>query len=105
MTTYHTKICTICAISDNLIISQLASLSINSVRSVTGKNVSNITNEFGLDHVTVNKRKFSVSKRCIPDYGFENLELLDYLLYLRSNETEDEIKDELNELIIDICSN
>ena len=91
--------------SDNPIISQLASLSINSVRSVTGKNVINIRNEFGLDPITVNKRNFSVSKRCIPDYGFENLELLDYLLYLRSNETEDEIKDELNELIIDICSN
>ena len=50
--------------------------------SVTGKNISNIKDEFGLDPVTVNKRKFSVSKRCIPDYGFEHLKLVDYLLFL-----------------------
>ena len=88
--------------SDNPIISQLASLSVNSVRSVTGKNISNMREEFGLDPVTVNKKKFSVHKTAIPEHGNCNIELLDYLLYLRSNETEEEILDELNELIVNV---
>ena len=37
-------------------------------------------------------------------YGEENIELLDYLLYLRNNETEEEIICELNELIFNVCS-
>ena len=90
--------------SDNPIISQLASLSVNSVRSVTGKNICNMREEFGLDPVTINKKKFSVLKTAIPEHGHSNIELLDYLLYLRSNETEEEILDELNELISNVSS-
>ena len=59
--------------------------------------------EFGLDPVTVNKRFFTVNKTSIPEHGHENIELLDYLLYLRSNETEEEILEELNDIIFQVA--
>ena len=40
----------------------------------------------------------------VPEGGEENIELLDYLLYLRNNETEEEIVSELRELIFNVCS-
>ena len=42
----------------------------------------------------------------IPEGGDENNELLDYLLYIRNNETEDglPVVRELNELIANVCS-
>ena len=90
--------------SANPVISQLASLSVNSTRSVTGRNVKNMRDEFGLDPLSVNKRQFVVKKVVIPENGVETIELLDFLLYLRSNETEEEIVDELNDVIFNVCS-
>ena len=90
--------------SANPVISQLASLSVNSTRSVTGRNVKNMRDEFGLDPLSVNKRQFVVKKVVIPEDGDETIELLDFLLYLRSNETEEEIVDELNDVIFNVCS-
>ena len=52
----------------------------------------------------IHKKQFHVSKVEIPEGGDENIELLDYLLYLRNNETEEEIVCELNELIANVCS-
>ena len=56
--------------------------------------------EFGLDPLSVNKRQFVVKKADVPDNGEDTIELLDYLLYLRSNETEEEVvsEDTFNEL-------
>ena len=61
-------------------------------------------NEFGLDPLSVHKRQFVVEKVVIPDNGDETIELLDYLLYLRNNETEDDIVSELNDVIFNVCS-
>ena len=59
---------------------------------------------FQLDPLTDNKRQFNVKKAEVPEGGEENIELLDYLLYLRNNETEEEIVSELRELIFNVCS-
>ena len=90
--------------SNNDIIWNLANLAICSTRSVTDLNVTNIREEFSLDPVSVDRRQFVVKKREIPDNGMENIELLDYLLYLRNSETEDDIISELNAVITDVCS-
>ena len=90
--------------SENPVISQLASLSVNSTRSVTGRNIKRMREEFGLDPLSVNKRQFVVKKADVPDNGEDTIELLDYLLYLRSNETEEEVVFELDEVILNVCS-
>ena len=90
--------------SANPVINSLAQLSVNTVRSVTGRNIANIRDEFDLDPLSVHKKQFHVKKVDIPEGGDENIELLDYLLYLRNNETEEEIVCELNELIANVCS-
>ena len=90
--------------SDNPVIWKLTRLAVNTVGSVTGRNVSKMKEEFGLDPLKVNKKLFVVKKAEIPEHGEENIELLDYLLYLRNNETEEEIVFELNELIFNVCS-
>ena len=53
--------------SNNETIWNLANLAINTTRSVTGLNVTNIREEFGLDPVSVDRREFFVEKREIPD--------------------------------------
>ena len=83
---------------------QIAYLATNSTRSVTGKNVRNITTEFGLDPLLTNKKYFNIAKKEIPVHGAENIELLVYLLYIRDCETEDDVLEDLNALISDICS-
>ena len=90
--------------SANPVISNLAKLSVNTVRSVTGRKIAKIRDEFHLDPLPVHKKQFHVKKVDIPEGGDENIELLDYLLYLRNNETEEEIVCELNELIANVCS-
>ena len=90
--------------SPNPIICQIAHLAVNTTRSVTGKNVRNIRDEFKLDPLVENKRLFFVDKRVLPLNGLETIELLDYLLYLRDNETEDDTISELCELINDVYS-
>ena len=72
---------------------------------MTGKNVCNISDEFGLDPLTVNQKRFSVKITEIPDNGMENIELLDYLLWMRNSETEEDIIAELNSVITNVCSN
>ena len=56
--------------------------------------------------MTVHEKQFNVKKVEIPEGGDENNELLDYLLYIRNNETEDglPVVRELNELIANVCS-
>ena len=91
--------------SNNNVIWNIANLAVNSSRSVTGLNVTNIRDEFHLHPVSVDKRQFCVKKREIPENGLDNIELLDYLLFLRNNETEEPIVIELDSLIADICTN
>ena len=90
--------------SDNMIICQLAHLAVNSTRSVTGRNVMEMREEFQLDPLTVNKKQFSVKKAVIPENGKENLELLDHLIFIRNSETEEEIISEVDDLIASVCS-
>ena len=90
--------------SENPVIWKLTRLAVNNVGSVTGRNVSKMREEFQLDPLTDYKKSFFVKKAEIPEHGEENIELLDYLLYLRNNETEEEIICELNELIHNVCS-
>ena len=47
---------------------------------------------------------FVVKKAELPEHGEDNIELLDYLLYIRNNETEEEIIIELNDLIHKVCT-
>ena len=68
------------------------------------RNIVKIRHEFQLDPLSVHKKQFHVPKVEIPEGGDENIELLDYLLYLRNNETEEELVIELNELIANVCS-
>ena len=58
----------------------------------------------GLHRVPQWRQKFFVAKTEIPQNGEETIELLDYLLYLRNNETEEEIISELNDLIFTVCT-
>ena len=48
--------------------------------------------------------QFFVNKKVLPLNGQDTIELLDYLLYLRDNETEDDAISELQEVITDVCS-
>ena len=90
--------------SANPVICQLANLAVKTTRSVTGKNVKNVIDEFQLDPLLVLNKKFFVAKTEIPHNGDESIELLDYLLYLRNNETEEEIISEFNDLIFTVCT-
>ena len=90
--------------SSNPVIGKLAHLSVTSVRSTTGYNVAKMKAEFQLDPLKVFKKKFVVRKAEIPLNGEENIELVDYLLYLRNSETEEEIVSELNELLCTVCA-
>ena len=90
--------------SNNSVIWSLAKLASNTVKSCTGLNIRNIEDEFKLDPLTEHPQNFSV-KKCdlLPD-EIENIELLQYLLHIRSNETDDEeIHSEINQLITNLC--
>ena len=90
--------------SENPVIWKLTRLSVNNVGSVTGRNVAKMKQEFQLDPLEVNKKLFFVKKAELPEHGEENIELLDYLLYLRNSETEEDIISELSELIFNVVS-
>ena len=60
--------------------------------------------EFDLDPLVADKKKFYVKKKDFPENGAENIELLNYLLFIRENETEDDVLDEISTLIDNICS-
>ena len=53
-------------VSANGVISHLASLAVKSTRSVTGKNVRNLRDEFQLDPLLFHNKKFFVAKTEIP---------------------------------------
>ena len=90
--------------SPNGVISQLANVAVVTVRSVTGLNIKNIREEFGKDPLFNNRNCFYVNQTEIPENGQNNIELIDYLLFIRSNETDEEILTELNEIIFDVCT-
>ena len=60
------------------------------MRSVTGRNVSNIQMEFQKSPLYSNKQEFSLSRKELSASELENIELLDNLLSLRSKEIDDE---------------
>ena len=90
--------------SENLVIQQVANLSVLTVRSVTGRNVSNIQMEFQKSPLYSNKQEFSLRRKELSVTELENIELLDNLLSLRSKEIDDEILSELDILILNVCS-
>ena len=90
--------------SSNPVIWQLANLAVTTVRSTTGRNVSDIREEYGLDPLVTNKRHFFSRQADVPEGNEENIELLDYLLYFRSKENDADIVSELNDIIFDICT-
>ena len=63
--------------SANPVICQLANLAVKTTRSVTGKNVKNLIDEFQLDPLLVLNKKFFVAKTEFPHNGDESIELLD----------------------------
>ena len=65
---------------------------------------NNYPGEFGLDPLISHKSLFSVKKNDVSPQELENIELLDQLLSIRSNEIEDDIICELDKLIFDICT-
>ena len=90
--------------SDNPVIWQLANLAVTTVKSNTGLNVKNIKDEFLLDPLTTNKRSFCITEVEIPLDKSENIELLNYLLYIRNSEHDEDIIAELEDLIFAICT-
>ena len=90
--------------SDNPVIWQLANLAVTTVQSNTGLNVKNIKDEFSLDPLTTNKRLFFTTAVEIPFDKTDNIELLNYLLHIRNSEHDEEVVAELDDLIIDICT-
>ena len=55
--------------STNPAVCHLANLAVITNRSVTGRNVSKIREEFGRDPLTCHKRMFVIEKCDMPDYG------------------------------------
>ena len=85
--------------STNPAVCHLANLAVT-----TGRNVSKMREEFGRDPLTCHKREFVTEKCDMPDDGQENIELLNRLLQQRSNETEEDSLNELNQLITNLCT-
>ena len=90
--------------SDNPVISQVAKLSVQTVRSISGLNIRNIFEEFGKDPLNVNKWEFIVEKAKLPENGQENIDLLDCLLQQRSQEVDSDLIWEFDTLIFDVCT-
>ena len=76
----------------------------NTVQSNTGRNISNMKDEFQLDPLTTPRDRFTVSKSNIPGGGEDNLNLLQDLMCIRENEVDDNILNELDELIRITCT-
>ena len=93
------------ASSENKIVWNLSQLAFNTVRSTTGSNVANIRNEFSLCPLMYPKQQFNLAKQELSVNQQENIALLDNLLIIRSNEIDEEIIEELNGLIDQICTN
>ena len=90
--------------SSNPAVCHLANLAVATNLSVTGRNVIRMWEEFGRDPVTCHKREFVVEKCEMPEGGEETIELLDRLLEQRSNETDEDVLNELNQLITNVCT-
>ena len=89
--------------SINPIISALAYWSVQTVQSVTGRNVANIRREFNVNPLKCKPWTVTVKKREVPEQGHANLELLQNLLEIRAAELEPDILAELNGLIDHVC--
>ena len=75
----------------------------NTVQSVTGLNMTNIRQEFGLDPLQNVPSMFIVKCKDIPGTGNETLELLDNLLQQQLQETDPDIVTELQTVINNLC--
>ena len=90
--------------SENTVIQQVSNLAVLTIKSVTGRNLSNIQNEFQKNPLYTNKQEFTLNRKELSDKKHENIELLDKLLSIRSKEVDDEIISELDILILNVCS-
>ena len=85
-------------------IQQVANLAVITMRSVTGLNVKNIQEEFLKNPLYINKQEFSLSRKELSEQEEENIDLLDRLLSLRSQEFDEDVLSELDILLHSVCS-
>ena len=72
------------------------------LKSTTGRNVTNIRNEF-CDPLTCDPQKICIKKREIPEGGIEQIDLLARLLVQRTEEMDPYILPEIDILIENLC--
>ena len=65
--------------------------------------MANIEEEFKVNPLKCKSEDIVVMKREIPEYGAENMELIERLLTIRASEKEPNLVSELNELIDNVC--
>ena len=87
----------------NPVLSTLSHWATKTVQSVTGLNMANIRQEFGLDPLLHGPSLFTVKNKEIPENGNETLELIDNLLHQQLQETEPDIATELQAVINNLC--
>ena len=87
----------------NPVLSTLSYWATKTVQSVTGLNITNIRQEFGLDPLLNGPSMFTVKSKDIPENGNEILELLETLLQQQLQETEPDIVTELQTIINSFC--
>ena len=82
----------------------LATLLFNCAQSITGKNVLNIKEEFGLDPLKVSRNKFIVKKIDLSVDKYVNLKLLEEFYRAKDLEENNDIQAEIDGLISSICT-
>ena len=89
--------------SQNQVLSVLSHWAVNTVQSVTGLNVANIRQEFGLNPLLYGPTLFSVKKKDITEIDQNNMDLLGELLQQKHDEIDPDTILELDGLINNIC--
>ena len=85
------------------VIHDLAHSAVRTAQSVTGLNVLNIRQSFNCNPLSCNPLDIISQRKEIPEGGEETLDLLARLLDIRSNEIDEDIVSDLDDLISDVC--
>ena len=86
----------------NPVISTLAYWATRTLKSTTGKNVTNIRKEFS-DPLTCAPQDICIKKHAIPEGGIQQIDLLARLLVQRSEEMDPDILPEIDSVIDNVC--
>ena len=89
--------------SFNPIISGLAHQAVNTVLSVTGRNVANIRQEFGANPLVCGPGSITIMKSDITNNDRDNLDLLASLLEQKMGEVDRDTINNFDILIDEIC--